>query len=421
MIDVVRSMNRLTDKTVCAVLLAAGASTRMGENKLLMRFFGKTPIELCLNAFSEFADEIIIAVSEQTREAALEAARACSIKSGKTVKLVDGGARRQDSVLNALTATYAEIVSIHDCARCLVTNGVRESSIATAAANGCGIASVPVADTLRNRCTGETVDRDALLAAQTPQTFFRQALIEAYAEVGADDFTDDAAIYAAAGKKLFFSEGSSSNIKLTCRSDVEVVRAILSQREAQRDAGGENAENADCASEICSSDSACGSLTPFRIGFGEDTHRLKEGRRLILGGVHVPCEFGLDGHSDADALTHALIDAVLGACALGDIGMHFPDSDMRYKGINSILLAEHAAALVRKSGFEIANLDATVVAQRPKLGGYRDEMRARLAEAFGVDEAMVSVKYTTPEHTGPEGRGESMTVRACALVAARPR
>lgn len=401
MIDAVRSMNRLTDKTVCAVLLAAGASTRMGENKLLMRFFGKTPIELCLNAFSEFADEIIIAVSEQTREAALEAARACSIKSGKSVKLVDGGARRQDSVRNALEATRAELVSIHDCARCLVTNSVIESSIATAAANGCGIASVPVADTLRNRCTGETVDRDALLAAQTPQTFFRQALIEAYAEVGAGDFTDDAAIYAASGKKLFFSEGSSSNVKLTCRADVEVVRAILSQREAQRDAAA--------------------ALTPFRIGFGEDTHRIKQGRRLILGGVHVPCEFGLDGHSDADALTHALIDAVLGACALGDIGMHFPDSDMRYKGINSLLLAEHAAALVRKSGYEIANLDATVVAQRPKLGGYRDEMRARLAEAFGVDAAMVSVKYTTPEHTGPEGRGESMTVRACALVAARPR
>ena len=157
----------------------------------------------------------------------------------------------------------------------------------------------------------------------------------------------------------------------------------------------------------------------FRIGFGEDTHRLKEGRALILGGVHIPYEYGLDGHSDADALTHALIDALLGACALGDIGMHFPDSDMRYKGVNSLLLAERCAELVRENGFEIGNLDATVIAQKPKLGAYRDRMRARLAEAFGIGANNVSVKYTTPEHTGPEGRGESMTVRACALVVAK--
>lgn len=391
-------MNGMTDKSVCAVLLAAGASTRMGENKMLMRFFGKTPIELCAEAFADYADELIIVVSDSTRDAALEAAERFSSRCDKPVKLVDGGARRQDSVLNALKATDKEIVSIHDCARCCVKSSVIESSIVSAAENGCGIASTSVVDTLRMKQTGEIVDRDSLLAAQTPQSFIRSRLVSAYDSVGDERiFTDDAAVFSAAGNELFFSEGSSSNIKLTGREDVEVVRAIL----------GKNSMD-DRANKTA--------FPPFRIGFGEDTHRLKEGRKLILGGVHIPYEYGLDGHSDADALTHALIDAILGACALGDIGMHFPDSDLRYKGIDSLILAGYAAALVREKGFSIGNLDATVIAQKPKLGAYRDEMRKKLAEAFGLDASLVSVKYTTPEHTGPEGRGESMTVRACALV-----
>lgn len=383
--------------SICAVLLAAGASTRMGENKLLMRFFGKTPIELCLSAFAPFADEFVVVVSESTREAALEAIENAGICV--PVKLVGGGSRRQDSVFNALTAARADIVSVHDCARCCVSEQVIKSSLETAVEYGCGIASSKVVDTLRLAETGELVDRDQLLAAQTPQSFIRSRLLDAYNRIDPKDtYTDDAAVYRAGGNALRFSLGSSSNIKLTGRDDIAVVTAIL----------GKNTMN---ESKIQPN-----SAPPYRIGFGEDTHRLKEGRKLILGGVEIPFEYGLDGHSDADALTHALIDAVLGACALGDIGMHFPDSDMRYKGINSLLLASHAAALVREHGFEIENLDSTVIAQRPKLAAFRESMREKLAEAFGVDVSRVSVKFTTPEHTGPEGRGESMTVRAAALV-----
>lgn len=391
------TMNRLTDKSVCAVLLAAGASTRMGENKMLMRFGGKTPIQLSAEAFIPFADEFVFVVSSNTHGAALEAAEACR-ESGKSVAIVTGGIRRQDSVYNALIAAKADIVAIHDCARCCVSKQVIEASVASARENGCGIASCRVVDTLRYALTGEVVDRDALLCAQTPQSFIRSSLEAAYAKISTDDtYTDDAAIYAAAGNKLYFSSGSSSNIKLTGREDIALVQAILNNNSGLTGEKGLF-------------------FPPMRIGYGEDTHRLAAGRKLILGGVHVPFEFGLDGHSDADALAHALIDAVLGACALGDIGMHFPDSDMRYKGIDSLELVRHTAALVHENGYRIGNLDATVIAQNPKLGPFREAMRERLCEAFGIDKPCMSVKFTTPEHTGPEGRGESITVRASALV-----
>lgn len=382
---------------VCAVLLAAGASTRMGENKMLMRFSGKTPVLLSAKAFIDLADEFVFVISDNTREAAEEAAAFVS-RNGRKAKLVFGGSRRQDSVFNALSVTEADIVAVHDCARCCVTEDIIKESLTSAIENGCGIASCKVVDTLRYSENGEVLDRDALLSAQTPQSFSRIGLLNAYSRIEPQiTYTDDAAIYAAAGNMLFFTHGSRTNIKLTGREDIVLVQAILEK------------SNIDM--------STCSNAAPMlRTGYGEDTHRLKEGRKLILGGVHIPFEFGLDGHSDADALSHAMIDAILGACAMGDIGMHFPDSDSHYKGINSLELVRNTACKVRENGFEIVNIDATVIAQRPKLGPFRDEMRRNLSEAFGIDASCVSVKYTTPEHTGPEGRGESITVRSAALV-----
>lgn len=373
---------------ICAVLLCAGASTRMGFNKMTLRFCGKTPLALSLEAFEGLADEAVVAVSEDTIDTATEAAK----NAGFPVRIVLGGERRQDSVYNAITATDATIVAIHDCARCLVTKEVVASSIASAIENGCGVASVGVYDTVRD-ASGEAVDRSRLVAAQTPQSFNRSALVEAYDMTdGSQLFTDDAAVYAAAGNKLIYSKGDRMNMKLTSPDDIAVFEAMIEKR------NGVSKEKT------------------MRVGFGEDTHRLKEGRKLILGGVDVPFEFGLDGHSDADVLTHAVIDAVLGAAALGDIGMHFPDTDGAYKNINSLVLASRAAKAVKAHGYSIVNIDATLVAQRPKLAAYRDEMRRNLAEAFGMDPDAVSVKFTTPEHTGPEGRGESMTARAVALI-----
>ncbi|MBQ1684438.1 MAG: 2-C-methyl-D-erythritol 2,4-cyclodiphosphate synthase [Clostridia bacterium] len=380
--------------TVCAVLLAAGSSSRMGSNKMLFDFNGKTPIELCLEAFSSIADEAVIAVSRDTAQTAAFAAEKADIDY--PVRIVMGGARRQDSVYNAINATDADVVSIHDCARCLVTPAVITSSIDTAAEFGSGIASVRPVSTLRRELDGEVVDRDSLLEAQTPQSFDRQMLLEAYDVIDNSLlYTDDAAIFRAAGNDLHHSMGSKFNLKLTTREDFAIFKALLPV------VNGEGTERKEMA---------------FRIGFGEDTHRLEQGRKLILGGVEIPFEYGLLGHSDADVLTHAVIDAVLGACAMGDIGQHFPDSDPAYKGVCSLDLARTVCMRISESGCTVNNIDATIVCQRPKLAQYRDAMRGNLAECFGVSPDSVSVKFTTPEHTGPEGRGESITARAVASV-----
>ena len=157
-------------------------------------------------------------------------------------------------------------------------------------------------------------------------------------------------------------------------------------------------------------------MTKLRVGHGYDVHRLVEGRALILGGVTVPCDRGLLGHSDADVLTHAVMDALLGAAALGDIGKLFPDSDAAYAGADSIALLERVTALLREHGWQVGNVDATVVAQAPKLAPYIPEMRRRLAEAMGLDVDCVSVKATTEERLGFTGSGEGMAAHAVALI-----
>lgn len=154
----------------------------------------------------------------------------------------------------------------------------------------------------------------------------------------------------------------------------------------------------------------------YRIGFGEDTHRLTANRKLILGGVEIPFGLGLLGHSDADVLTHSIIDALLGACALGDIGNSFPDTNDAYKGISSIVLLMRTTELIKSCGFTPINVDVTLIAQKPKLAAYREEMRCRLAEAMSITIDQVSVKFTTPEHLGVEGRLEGISARSVALV-----
>ena len=157
-------------------------------------------------------------------------------------------------------------------------------------------------------------------------------------------------------------------------------------------------------------------MTNLRIGHGYDVHRLAAGRKLILGGVEIPYEKGLDGHSDADVLTHAVMDALLGACGLGDIGRHFPDSDERYRGISSLLLLDHVAALLRENGFDVVNVDVTLIAQAPKVGPYRQQMADNLATHIGISSEQINVKATTEEHLGFTGSGEGMACHAVALV-----
>lgn len=158
----------------------------------------------------------------------------------------------------------------------------------------------------------------------------------------------------------------------------------------------------------------------IRVGLGWDNHRIAAGRPLILGGVTVPCEFGLDGHSDADVLAHAVTDALLGALALGDIGMHFPDSDPQWKGCDSLVFLRHAAKLVRDEGYSILNIDSTVILQRPKLKDYRGPIREKLAETLGLEVGQVSVKFKTAEKVGPVGEGLSAEAQALATLIRYP-
>ena len=229
---------------------------------------------------------------------------------------------------------------------------------------------------------GETLPRDAIYLAQTPQAFRREVLVRAFAAGGADDATDEAALVERTGGAVRLVDGEPANVKVTTADDFRLGRP-----------GG-----------------------VMRIGTGYDLHRLVPGRRLVLAGVEVPFELGLDGHSDADIVCHAVTDAVLGAAAAGDIGRLFPDSDPAWKDADSLALLRQAVAQVAGAGYAVGNVDVTVVAQRPKLLPHLEAMRANLAAALAVDASCVSVKGKTNEGVDSMGRGESMACHAVALL-----
>ncbi|NCB30829.1 MAG: 2-C-methyl-D-erythritol 2,4-cyclodiphosphate synthase [Clostridia bacterium] len=368
-----------------AILLAAGSSLRMGFQKLTIPLCGRTALEYALLAFIR-ADirDILIAVSSDTRQ---EAERLAGLYAmdGVHIRLVEGGDNRGDSVYRALVQAEGDVVAIHDAARCLVSPRVILDSIAGAMEHGSGVASLPLRDTVY--LDEGPLPRDRLLATQTPQSFSRPRILEAYesARKAAVSATDDAAIYRLRWKEVHFTSGSPRNQKLTTPEDVPIFEALLG---AHR----------------------------LRSGYGEDTHRLASGRALVLGGVVIPFELGLLGHSDADVLTHAVIDAMLGAAAQGDIGSHFPDADPRYRGICSLNLLGQVRNLLCHKGYFLANLDVTVVAQQPKLAPHILPMRKNLARILGCEISRVSIKATTPEGCGPEGALLCITARCvCSL------
>lgn len=322
--------------------------------------------------------------------------------AAKPLRLVSGGARRQDSVANAFAAVdeAADIVVIHDAARPFASDELITRCIVAAAESGAAVAAVASRDTVKHasadRFVQETLPRERIYLAQTPQAFQRRVLRDALAlaERG-QDVTDEATLAERAGFPVRIVEGEHSNIKITVPDDVPIAEA-LAEREsrggARHDDGG------------------------GRMGIGYDLHRLVEGRPLILAGVTIPFEKGLLGHSDADVVCHAVTDAVLGAAALGDIGRHFPDTDPQYEGASSVDLLTRATLLVRAAGFAIANVDVVVIAQRPKLAPHVDVMCERLAAALGIVPSHVSIKGKTNEGVDATGRGEAIAAHAVALL-----
>ena len=378
-----------------AVIVAAGNSTRMGgkQSKVLEPLCGKTVLHYSLSAFCacEEISEIVVVCREEdmTKFQAAVDQFAAQYPGTRKISLTLGGATRQDSVCSGVKALSEELsyLVIHDGARPLVSREVISTVCADAVEFGAATAAVPSIDTCKLGAdfVEETPPREKLFAVQTPQAFDRDLYLYALEKAKQDGktYTDDCQLLEAAGGRVRLSKGDLKNRKLTTPEDFLIAEALLK-----------------------------GGSRSMRVGYGYDVHRLVEGRRLILGGVDIPFEKGLLGHSDADVLAHAIADALLGAAALGDIGHLFPDNDPRFEGADSLKLLSEVCALLRGRGFEIGNIDGTVIAQRPKLAPHILQMRENLAAACGISVGQVSVKATTEEKLGFTGAEEGIAASA---------
>ena len=336
------------------IILAGGSGSRMNTavNKILLPLCGKTVIQRSMEAFSSFADEMIVVCRPQDCTAIQYETEKCSFSF--PVRIVHGGDTRQASVLNGLKSVAPDpkdIILIHDAARCLVSPVLIDGVISSVIQFGTGVPGIPAVSTFKTVSQDSyvlhTPDRSSLYEIQTPQGFTAETIIPLSLKAAEEhlECTDDAGILEHFHIPVKLVEGSPSNIKLTCQQDLTKAKIILE-----------------------------GDDFSMRIGMGFDVHRLTEGRKLILCGVEIPFELGLLGHSDADVALHALMDAMLGACALGDIGRHFPDSDMKYKDISSMHLLKETVAIIHSAGYRIHNVDITIVAQKPKLLPYIPQM-----------------------------------------------
>lgn len=365
---------------LCGIILAAGNGTRMGmeKSKTLIKIGSKPAIAFSIEKLSKFCDNIILAVREQERDAFL------GYTEGYNVKIVIGGRTRRKSVENCLNSIDfpCDMVLIHDGARPYLSEGLIERVIAGTEEHGAAIPALAVSDSLKHCENGmicKSVERDGLFYVQTPQGFMLDTIKKAYAEFKNDD-SDDAGVVTRLGANVAIVKGEKSNIKLTDMEDLNMLRGNM------------------------------------RVGMGYDVHQLVSDRRLVLCGIEIPHEKGLLGHSDADVALHALCDALLGAAAMGDIGSHFPDSKAELFGVYSGDLLKKVVAKLADKGYLPYNVDVTVVAQKPKLLGYIPSMREKLSELLGIDIDFVSVKATTTERLGFEGRQEGISAFATATL-----
>jgi 2-C-methyl-D-erythritol 4-phosphate cytidylyltransferase/2-C-methyl-D-erythritol 2,4-cyclodiphosphate synthase len=381
---------------IAAVVVAAGDGVRAGGDlpKQFRRIGGETLLEHALSAFVKAPN--IAFVQPVTRSKDLALAR--TLTSGmKVLAPVSGGVTRQASVcagLEALLPHSPDIVLIHDAARPFASASLIARAIEAAEKTGAAIPALPVNDTVKrvdqSGIVEATLDRNFIRLVQTPQAFAFPPLLEAHrraAAQGRSDFTDDAALAEWAGIKVSVFAGEPGNIKLTTPEDFARAEAI------QSDALGD-----------------------VRTGSGLDVHAFGPGDHVTLGGIHIPHNQALTGHSDADVALHALTDAILGALADGDIGAHFPPSDAQWRGASSDRFLAFAVGRVRTRGGRIAHLDLTIVCEAPRIGEHRDTMRANIARIAGIGIERVAVKATTSEKLGFTGRGEGIAAYATATV-----
>ena len=383
-----------------AIVAAGGRGERLraGVPKQLLSLAGRTILEWSVDAFlaCPLVSEVVVVLPADLVAAA---ERFGWHAAPKPVRIVIGGARRQDSVAAgaAAAADRTEVFVIHDAARPFVTGTVIERTIEAAREHGAAVAALRASDTVKRAAReapfviAATIPRDEVWLAQTPQAF-RRDVLEAALALGATgvEATDEAVLAELAGHPVRLVEGDPRNIKITTASDLETARAWI---EAGR-----------------------GAQEQMHIGLGYDLHRFASGRRLVLGGITIPSERGLEGHSDADAVCHAVTDAILGAAAIGDIGRLFPDTAPEWKDASSLDLLRRAMAAVGEAGYAVSNVDVVVIAERPKIGPHVQAMRESLAGALRITPADVSIKGKTNEGVDAVGRGEALAVHAVAAL-----
>lgn len=403
---------------IVVVVTAAGRSERFGGGKKELEKLGKASvIDRSLSLFLPLKDlALLVLTAPAGGVGAVKEALSPETRSalGERLLVVEGGASRRDSVragLEAIANAFSvptelenAIVLVHDGARPWASPELAAAVAAAAAEKGAAIPVLPLSDTPKavspdGKITGHPL-RSSLAAAQTPQAFRFAPLLEAHRRAAAEglDCTDDAELWAHYWGQVYWVKGEAANRKITFRADLPAQG---------------RAEAPDVARGTERKTSASSGL---RVGEGWDLHRLVPGRRLMLGGIAVPSEFGEEAHSDGDVLLHAVIDALLGAAALGDIGAHFPPEDESWRDADSRKLAARAVGLVREEGYQVVNLDCTVVLERPRLGPHRDAMRASMAETLGMDIGSISVKAKTSEGVDAAGEGRAIEARAIVLL-----
>ncbi|QAS52701.1 bifunctional 2-C-methyl-D-erythritol 4-phosphate cytidylyltransferase/2-C-methyl-D-erythritol 2,4-cyclodiphosphate synthase [Halobacillus litoralis] len=385
-----------------AIILAAGQGKRMlaGRNKQFLMIDQKPLIIHTLSIFDldDWCKEIVLVTNEKERSEMEQLFIDYPIK--KDIRLVDGGAERQDSVFAGLSAVHrVELpVFIHDGARPFVSRELLHELAETTSEKEAALLAVPVTDTIKQR-TGErltTLDRNSLWAAQTPQSFSFPLIYEAHQQAKTRGYygTDDASLVERLNKEVAIVKGSYENIKLTTPEDLHKAEAYLNnQRNGKVD-----------------------DFPMFRIGQGYDVHQLAEGRPCIIGGIEIPYEKGLLGHSDADVLLHTIADACLGAIGEGDIGKHFPDTAPEFKDADSGELLQHVWQLVSDRGYSLGNIDCTVIAQAPKMAPYIEQIRENVSSLLSTEKSRVNIKATTTEKLGFTGRKEGIAAQAVVLL-----
>jgi 2-C-methyl-D-erythritol 4-phosphate cytidylyltransferase/2-C-methyl-D-erythritol 2,4-cyclodiphosphate synthase len=392
---------------IAAVIAAGGTGSRLGKDipKQFLELAGKPILLHTLEGILSLPDvrQVVIALPIKHIPPARKLLE--RQKWRMPINCIGGGPSRQESVQRGVARVKSEIdlILVHDAVRPLCDLATMQRVVDAAWERGGAVPALPATETIQRVSSRgrilQSPPREELYSIQTPQGFHAAILRSALARASKSGFkgTDESSVVRWAGYPVCVVPGSPDNIKITKPSDLRIAEILLSG--SQRPASVPVSHH-----------------SVVRIGHGIDYHRLLEGRRLILGGLEVPFEKGLDGHSDADVLSHAICDAILGAAALGDLGRHFPDSDPAHHNRSSLEFLRDIRVQIDRAGWSIQNIDATLLAERPRLAPFIEAMRSNIAGALGITAGQISIKATTTEGMNAEGRGEGITAQAVALL-----